>query len=57
MIPSYAERLPVTGFLYTIVCRKAASDRLSVLRNNYITFEIHGTKGSIYFNYERRDEL
>lgn len=26
-------------------------------RNNYITFEIHGTKGSIYFNYERRDEL
>ncbi len=26
-------------------------------RNNYITFEIHGSKGSIYFNYERRDEL
>jgi len=26
-------------------------------RNNYITFEIHGTKGSIAFNYERRDEL
>jgi predicted dehydrogenase len=26
-------------------------------RNNYITFEIHGTRGSIYFNYERRDEL
>ncbi|MDR2738823.1 MAG: Gfo/Idh/MocA family oxidoreductase [Treponema sp.] len=26
-------------------------------RNNYITFEIHGTKGSLYFNYERRDEL
>jgi predicted dehydrogenase len=26
-------------------------------RNNYITFEIHGTKGSIFFNYERRDEL
>lgn len=26
-------------------------------RNNYITFEIHGTKGSICFNYERRDEL
>lgn len=26
-------------------------------RNNFITFEIHGTKGSIYFNYERRDEL
>jgi len=26
-------------------------------RNNFITLEIHGTKGSIYFNYERRDEL
>ncbi len=26
-------------------------------RNNYITLEIHGTKGSIHFNYERRDEL
>jgi predicted dehydrogenase len=26
-------------------------------RNNYITFEIHGTKGSIFFNYEKRDEL
>lgn len=26
-------------------------------RNNFITFEIHGTDGSIYFNYERRDEL
>ncbi len=26
-------------------------------RNNYITFEIHGTLGSIHFNYERRDEL
>ena len=26
-------------------------------RNNFITFEIHGTKGSIFFNYERRDEL
>lgn len=26
-------------------------------RNNYITFEIHGTRGSIFFNYERRDEL
>ncbi len=26
-------------------------------RNNYITFEIHGTKGSVFFNYERRDEL
>lgn len=26
-------------------------------RNNFITFEIHGTGGSIIFNYERRDEL
>lgn len=26
-------------------------------RNNFITFEIHGTEGSILFNYERRDEL
>ena len=26
-------------------------------RNNFLTFEIHGTTGSIHFNYERRDEL
>lgn len=26
-------------------------------RNNFITFEIHGTKGSLAFNYEHRDEL
>ncbi|WP_108251343.1 Gfo/Idh/MocA family protein [Planctomonas deserti] len=26
-------------------------------RNNFLTFEIHGTEGSILFNYERRDEL
>ncbi len=26
-------------------------------RNNYLTFEIHGTGGSLHFNYERRDEL
>ena len=26
-------------------------------RNNYLTFEIHGTAGSLCFNYERRDEL
>ncbi|MEQ6360488.1 Gfo/Idh/MocA family oxidoreductase [Thermoanaerobacter thermohydrosulfuricus] len=26
-------------------------------RNNFLTFEIHGEKGSIFFNYERRDEL
>lgn len=26
-------------------------------RNNFLTFEIHGTKGSIAFNYERMDEI
>ncbi len=26
-------------------------------RNNFLTFETHGTKGSIAFNYERMDEL
>jgi predicted dehydrogenase len=26
-------------------------------RNNFITLELHGETGSIYFNYERRDEL
>jgi predicted dehydrogenase len=26
-------------------------------RNNYLTFEVHGSEGSLYFNYERRDEL
>ena len=26
-------------------------------RNNFITLEIHGTQGSICFNYENRDEL
>lgn len=26
-------------------------------RNNFLTFEVHGTEGSIEFNYERRDEL
>ena len=26
-------------------------------RNNFLTFEVHGTRGSILFNYERRDEL
>jgi len=31
--------------------------RNSYGRNNFLTFEIHGTKGSISFNYERRDEL
>jgi predicted dehydrogenase len=26
-------------------------------RNNYLTFEIHGSRGSILFDYERRDQL
>ncbi len=26
-------------------------------RNNFLTFEVHGDKGSLLFNYERRDEL
>jgi predicted dehydrogenase len=26
-------------------------------RSNFLTFELHGSAGSIYFNYERRDEL
>jgi predicted dehydrogenase len=26
-------------------------------RNNFLTFEIHGESGSLFFNYERRDEL
>jgi predicted dehydrogenase len=26
-------------------------------RNNFLTFEIHGTKGSILFDYEKRDQL
>jgi predicted dehydrogenase len=26
-------------------------------RNNYLTFEIHGTRGSILFDYEKRDQL
>ncbi|MGE3874801.1 MAG: Gfo/Idh/MocA family protein [Parvibaculaceae bacterium] len=26
-------------------------------RNNFLTFEIHGTQGSIAFNYERMDEI
>lgn len=26
-------------------------------RNNFITFEIHGTEGSICFDYEKRDQL
>lgn len=26
-------------------------------RHNFLTFEVHGDAGSLYFNYERRDEL
>lgn len=26
-------------------------------RHNYLTFEIHGEKGSLFFNYEQRDSL
>jgi len=26
-------------------------------RNNFLTFEVHGTKGSLYFDYETRDSL
>ena len=26
-------------------------------RNNYISFELYGTKGAIKFSYDRRDEL
>jgi predicted dehydrogenase len=26
-------------------------------RHNFLTFEVHGDQGSLYFNYERRDEL
>lgn len=26
-------------------------------RNNFLTFEVHGSRGSLTFNYERRDEL
>jgi predicted dehydrogenase len=45
-----------------IKCRNGAFGTIEATRNawgrnNYITFEIHGTKGSVYFNYERRDEL
>ncbi|MDR3341938.1 MAG: Gfo/Idh/MocA family oxidoreductase [Treponema sp.] len=47
------------------LCVKTASGAFGTIeatrnawgRNNYITFEIHGTQGSLYFNYERRDEL
>lgn len=47
---------------FMIKCRNGAFGHIEATRNawgrnNFITLEIHGTKGSIYFNYERRDEL
>ena len=48
--------------MFMIECENGAFGSIEATRNawgrnNYITFEIHGTKGSICFNYERRDEL
>ncbi|MDR1953817.1 MAG: Gfo/Idh/MocA family oxidoreductase [Clostridiales Family XIII bacterium] len=48
--------------LLTLKCTNGAFGTIEATRNawgrnNFITFEIHGTKGSLYFNYERRDEL
>lgn len=48
--------------LFMVECENGAFGSIEATRNawgrnNYITFEIHGTKGSIFFNYERRDEL
>lgn len=47
---------------FMIQCKNGAFGTIEATRNawgrnNYITFEIHGTKGSLAFNYERRDEL
>jgi len=47
---------------FMVQCRNGAFGTIEATRNawgrnNYITFEIHGTEGSICFNYERRDEL
>lgn len=48
--------------IFLVECKNGAFGSIEATRNawgrnNYITFEIHGTKGSLYFNYERRDEL
>lgn len=48
--------------MFMIECENGAFGSIEATRNawgrnNYITFEIHGTKGSLFFNYERRDEL
>lgn len=47
---------------FMIQCKNGAFGTIEATRNawgrnNFITMEIHGTEGSIYFNYERRDEL
>lgn len=47
---------------FMIQCKNGAFGTIEATRNawgrnNYITFEIHGTEGSLFFNYERRDEL
>lgn len=47
---------------FMIQCKNGAFGTIEATRNawgrnNFITFEIHGTEGTIYFNYERRDEL
>lgn len=47
---------------FMIKCHNGAFGTIEATRNawgrkNYITVEIHGTKGSIFFNYEHRDEL
>ena len=48
--------------LFMVECENGAMGSIEATRNawgrnNYITFEIHGSKGSVFFNYERRDEL
>ena len=59
------ERRPVNvddQCCFMVLCKNGAFGTIEATRNawgrnNYITFEIHGTKGSLAFNYERRDEL
>lgn len=48
--------------IFMIECKNGAFGSIEATRNawgrnNYITFEIHGSRGSLYFNYEHRDEL
>ena len=47
---------------FMVECENGAFGTIEATRNawgrkNYITIEIHGTKGSIFFNYDYRDEL